>query len=163
MNMEIAIIICNLTYSILICIIYFSKKRVKSLETNLYGNIIIVNIINLVLEILCYFTVIRIDKLLFITELTNRLFLLTIFLWQLLFTLYIYSISFKSRQELSLNFKKKKGIIYIIFWIVVSTLILICPLTYGNKAGIIYSNGPGTKLLYLTLIIHFISWIVCYL
>ncbi len=162
MNMEIATIICNLTYSILICIIYFSKKRVKSLETNLYGNIIIVNIINLVLEILCYFTVIRIDKLLFITELTNRLFLLTIFLWQLLFTLYIYSISFKSRQEMSLDFKKKKGIIYIIFWIVVSTLILICPLTYGNKAGIIYSNGPGTKLLYLTLIIHFISWIVCY-
>lgn len=90
MNMEIATIICNLTYSILICIIYFSKKRVKSLETNLYGNIIVVNIINLVLEILCYFTVIKIDKLLFITELTNRLFLLTVFLWQLLFTLYIY-------------------------------------------------------------------------
>ena len=162
MNMEIATIICNLTYSILICIIYFSKKRVKSLETNLYGNIIVVNIINLVLEILCYFTVIKIDKLLFITELTNRLFLLTVFLWQLLFTLYIYSISFKSRQEMSLDFKKKRGVIYIIFWIVVSTLILICPLTYGNKAGIIYSNGPGTKLLYLTLIIHFISWIVCY-
>ena len=53
MYLGITMIICSLIYSILICFIYFRKKGIDSLEKNLYGNLVIINLINLIMELLC--------------------------------------------------------------------------------------------------------------
>lgn len=156
-----AIIACNLLYSIFIGVIYFNKKRIHNLETDLYGSLIIVNIVNLIMEILCCVTVSNMDKIPFLTELINRVFLIVIFLWQSLFTLYIYSISFK-KQEDKFNLKRKCSMFFVILWFVVISLLLFLPLKYYNQNNIVYSYGVSANLLYVIVLIYLISWVVCY-
>ena len=162
MYLGLATITCNLIYSIFIGIIYFNKKRIHNLETDLYGNIIIVNIINLIMEILCCITVSNLEKIPFLTELINRLFLITIFLWQSLFTLYIYSISFKRKEE-KLNFHRKKGIAFVILWFIIVSLLLFLPLKYYHRNNIVYSYGMSANLLYIIVLFYLVSWIICYI
>ena len=162
MYLGLATITCNLIYSVFIGIIYFKKKRIHNLETDLYGNIIIVNIINLIMEILCCITVSNLEKIPFLTEFINRLFLITIFLWQSLFTLYIYSISFKRKDE-KLNFHRKRGVLFIVLWFSIISLLLFLPLKYYHKNHIVYSYGMSTNLLYLIVLLYLVSWIICYI
>ena len=162
MYLGLATITCNLIYSVFIGIIYFNKKRIHNLETDLYGNIIIVNIINLIMEILCCITVSNLEKIPFLTELINRLFLITIFLWQSLFTLYIYSISFKRKEE-KLNFHRKKGIAFVILWFIIVSLLLFLPLKYYHRNNIVYSYGMSANLLYIIVLFYLVSWIICYI
>lgn len=161
MYLGLAIIACNLLYSIFIGVIYFNKKRIHNLETDLYGSLIIVNIVNLIMEILCCVTVSNMDKIPFLTELINRVFLIVIFLWQSLFTLYIYSISFK-KQEDKFNLKRKCSMFFVILWFVVISLLLFLPLKYYNQNNIVYSYGVSANLLYVIVLIYLISWVVCY-
>ena len=163
MYLGITIIMCSLIYSFLICFIYFRKKRINSLETNLYGNLIIINLINLVMELLCCYTVTNIDKIPFITELINRLFLIIIFFWQSIFTLYIYTISFKNQQDTKLNFHRKIGKIFIIFCIISLSFLMFLPLYYYNQNDIVYSYGPSANLLYFIVLTYFVSWIIFYI
>jgi len=99
MFVGVALILCSLIYSILILGVYFFKKRVNTQETKIYNALLIVNFINLILELLCCYTVYNMDKMPFFTEIINRLFLIVIFYWQTLFTLYNYMISFKTRTN----------------------------------------------------------------
>ena len=85
MYLGVVLIVCSLIYSLLISYIYFSKKRAKIQETKVYDALVGVNIVNLILELLCCYTVYNIDKMPFLTEVINRLFLLVIFYWQTLF------------------------------------------------------------------------------
>ncbi len=163
MYLGITLIVCNLIYSILICAMYFSKKRMNIEETRLYGLLVIVNLVNLVLELLCCYTVANMGKMPFVTELVNRLFLVVIFLWQTLFTLYIYAISFKNGENDKLNFRGKKGILFSIFWFVVLLFLMFLPLYYYNSNNLVYSYGPSPNLLYMVVLVYFLVWMFCYL
>jgi len=120
MHLGIALIIVSLIYSLLVSIVYFSKKRANIQETKVYDVVVIVNIINLIMELLCCYTVYNIDTIPFmITEVINRLFLLTIFYWQTLFTVYIYIISFKKNYNDKLDFNKPIGKFAIVAWFII--------------------------------------------
>ena len=162
MYLGITFIVCNLIYSILICAMYFSKKRVNIEETRIYGFLVILNLMNLVLELLCCYTVVNMEKVPFVTESINRLFLLVIFLWQTLFTLYIYVISFKNDKNDKLNFKGGKGKLFSIFLVVVVLLLMFLPLYYYNSNNFVYSYGPSPNLLYMVVLIYFLAWMFCY-
>ena len=114
------------------------------------------------MEILCCITVSNLEKIPFLTELINRLFLITIFLWQSLFTLYIYSISFKRKEE-KLNFHRKKGIAFVILWFIIVSLLLFLPLKYYHRNNIVYSYGMSANLLYIIVLFYLVSWIICYI
>lgn len=163
MYLGITLIISNLIYSLLICYMYFSKKRMDMEETKLYGNIVVINIVNLIMELLCCYTVVNIEQIPFLTEVINRLFLETIFFWQTLFTLYIYVISFKNIQSDKLNFKSKLGKIFTSFVSVCLILLMVLPLDYHYKNNIVYSYGISANLLYTIVLIYFIFWIYCYI
>ena len=163
MYLGITMIVCSLIYSALICFIYFTKKRVDNLETNLYGNLVIINLINLIMELLCCYTVTNIDRMPFITEIINRLFLIIIFSWQSIFTLYIYTISFKANEDTKLNFRKKLGKIFLLFCVIILSFLMLLPLYYYNENDLVYSYGPSANLLYTVVLVYFVSWIIFYI
>lgn len=164
MYLGIALITCSLIYSLLVLFVYFSKKRANIQETKIYDALVGVNIINLILELLCCYTVYNINNLPFIaTELTNRLFLLIIFYWQTLFTIYIYIISFKKNYNDKLDFNKPIGKIAIVAWIIMIVGLVFLPLEYYNKNGLVYSYGMSANFLYVIVVIYLIIWIVCYI
>jgi len=158
----IAIILCSLIYSVLISVVYYSKKRANSGETKIYDALVIVNVINLIMELLCCYTVYNIDSMSFITEITNRLFLLIIFLWQTLFTVYIYIVSFKKNYNDKLNFNKPIGKFAIFAWIIMILGLTFLPLEYYNENNTVYSYGASANFLYLIVVIYLIAWIIFY-
>jgi len=162
MYLGIALITCSFIYSILIAIVYFAKKRINSQETRIYSTLIVVNIINLIIELLCCYTVYNYDKMPFLTDIVNRLFLYIIFYWQTLFTLYIYVISFKKSYNDNLNFKTKLGKIFLVICFVIMVGLTFLPLEYFNENDIVYSYGDSTNLLYLIVVLYLTAWIVFY-
>ena len=162
MYLGIVIIICSLVYSTLISVVYFSKKRANIQETKIYDSLVVVNIINLITELLCCYTVYNMTSMPFITEVINRLFLLTIFLWQTLFTVYIYIVSFKKNYNDKLDFKKKIGKVAIIAWTIMILGITFLPLEYYNQNNLVYSYGLSANFLYLIVVIYLIAWIIFY-
>lgn len=164
MYLGIALILVSLIYSLLVSIVYFSKKRANIQETKVYDVIVIVNIINLVMELLCCYTVYNIDNLPFmITEVINRIFLLTIFYWQTLFTVYIYIISFKKNYNDKLDFKKPIGKFAVGAWFIMIVGLLFLPLKYYNENGLVYSYGPSATFLYGVVVVYLIAWIIFYI
>jgi len=158
----ITLIVISLIYSLLISIVYYSKKRANSGETKVYDALMIVNIINLIMELLCCYTVYNMDAMPFITEFINRLFLLTIFLWQTLFTVYIYIVSFKRNYNDKLNFHKPIGKFAIFAWIIMILGLTFLPLEYYNQNNIVYSYGKSANFLYAIVVIYLIAWIIFY-
>jgi len=163
MYVGITLILCSLLYSVLILIICFTKKRVNTQETKIYNALVIANFINLILELLCCYTVYNIDKMPQITEFICRTFLVSILTWQSLFTLYNYTISFKIKKTDKLNFKKTIGKVFIITFIIMLLGVLSLPLKYYNQNDTVYSYGPSANFLYVIVVIYFISWIVMYI
>lgn len=162
MYIGIALIACSLIYSILILAVYLSKKRVNTVETKLYNGLLFLNIVNLVVELLCCYTVYNIERMPFVTQIVNRLFLLVILYWQSVFTVYNYTISFKHLNE-KLNFRKKIGKIFIISLLIMIIGLLALPLEFYNENDLVYSYGPSANFLYGIVVVYFISWIIMYI
>ena len=161
MYLGIAAIVCSLIYSIMISFIYFLKKKIKSVETKLYGIINVVNIINMIFELLCCYTVYNMEKMPVLTEVVNRMFLIVIFAWQTIFTLYIFKITFKDSFNIAKD--RSQRLIFIRYVFVVLLFLLLLPLEYYSKNDIVYSYGASTMFLYSIVIIYFISWIMCFI
>jgi len=163
MYLGIALIVVSLIYSLLISIVYYSKKRANIQETRVYDALVTINIINLIMELLCCYTVYNMETMPFINEIICRLFLFTIFLWQTFFTVYIYIVSFKKNPTDKLDFKKKIGKFAIFMWTIMILGLTFLPLEYYNKDKVVYSYGASTNFLYIIVIIYLITWIICYI
>ena len=162
MYLGITLICANLIYSIIIAFMFYYKGRIKITETAIYNSLIIINIVNLILEILCCFTVSNLETLGVITNVINRMFLLSIFLWQSVFTLYNYEITFGVRNK-----NNYKAIIHsktiISIFISICLLLIFLPLKYYNSDGVVYSYGIAASFLYIIVVIYLIMWIAFYL
>ena len=63
--------LCSFFYSLMLTIIYFKRKNVKTIETKIYSSLIITNILNVSLAVMCYFTLLSTDIMPFIHALLS--------------------------------------------------------------------------------------------
>ena len=153
--------VISLFYSIMIIIIYFSKKRLPNEENNVYKYLIICNFLGLIIEIFPATLAIRYLKN-FNPNLTIFIlkFILYYFIvWISLFTYYIYLICITDCiNQVEVREKKLKkikkfltllGILCIIF-------ITFLPL-YVHEVN--YTYGPSANLVYLVSGLLIVSWI----
>ena len=159
MIIGVSVISCSLVYLIILAIIFFKKDKVKNFETNTYGSLLVLNIIGLILELCCCFTVSNMDKLGIINEITNRIYLMYYITFITTFTIYIYYITFNKEYSLKkfLTRENKKsraivGILYIVGYLTV----LLLPLYYHNNNEQVYSYGPAVNVLSLFCVIYMI-------
>lgn len=148
--------IAILIFNILLTCIYFSKKRVDSFETNVYKNLIFVNLLTSIFAICSYFCILKLDTSGVLNFVFSKGLLVLYLAWILLFTLYIFGISnynSKINQELAYKF-------FFFLLICGSLLIFFLPLYYNNTSNIVYSFGPAANVVFYSSGLMILFWII---
>ena len=155
MIIGISVICCSLLYTIMVSIVYFSKKKVNTIENKIYSILISISIIGLLLELGCCYFLYNKDispMYGFLNIFINKIFVTYLLIWELLFTIYIFVISFFNKNVYVEKITKNKGkiISFIsVICIVMIMLVILLPLYYYNDGTYLYSYGPATSLLYI--------------
>lgn len=150
-------------YLIVLIIIYFSKKRINSIENKIFSSLIITNLIGVILDLISTSTALYMKDAIWL-NIVSKFYLVYLITWLLIFTLYVYYISTttkKNKKENKMYYKLKKYIIIIDF--IISTLVLILPLHNYSENGIVYTYGMSANLTYLVAGICILLWIICLL
>ncbi len=156
MQIGISFIVCSLLYLILLSVVYFRKERIKTIENGIYGWLLKLNIVGLIVELICCFTVKNMNKYPIINEIFNRTYLVYFSSFVSLITAYIYVTCKNSQKttEEKLN-KLEKIIMYIIYGTVV-LLSITTPLYYHSQTNKAYSYGPAVEILIIASTIYLI-------
>ena len=129
MNFNLGLTFSGVVYTLLIIIIYFKNKRIKTRENKIYSLLLVSTFLELLLGLFGYFSIINISNIPYVTRIINVLYLISLDSWILFFMLYVVSISF--------DFESKK--IYKIFWFVYLTIVFfisVLPIDYYYKDNI---------------------------
>lgn len=145
--------IFGLFISLLTNIVFFSKKRLKSKETEIYKTMLITSLIDsLILSLIIYLGYINFYTMSLIKLLNKIDFIMCLF-WMLSFYLYIISL------DKTNNFKAIKKISNILN-VVALFLIIITPVLPHNNNGVMYVDGLSSNILYITITIYLILTII---
>ena len=150
--------LCSCFYGFLLSINFFTKKRIKSIETNLYGLLIITNLIGTILGVSCNYTIRNMDVIPIINIITSKALLVYYLTWITLFSIYIFLIG-KSKEKNS-RYIKFVYTIFSILFIIVLLLIIYLPLYFYFKDNIVYSYGPAANLLYILIPLYIFSFVI---
>ena len=161
MIIGLSIILTNLLYLILVAIVYFSKPRIRNVENKVYSYLVLISIFNLVLEVCCCFFVAHRSSYVVINAIVNRVFLLGLLGWLIIFTLYMIYISFFKGTSFYQKHKKEcVGICFFTF-MVLFAFILIAPIYYFSNNVYTYSYGPAADSLLVMGAISIIIDLIC--
>ena len=159
MNVAISFIILSIFYSMFINISSYRKKYVQTIDTKLFYKMITLNLIGLILELLCYFTVS--NNLSFLPQLLNRLYLTYLLIFIALFNLYtiylFYKVNHYKQDEINVFYNKISKISYVSFVFII-IIVLLFPIEFHNINGYIYSTGIGINIIYFIATVFIIFW-----
>ena len=160
-NVNLAFLSLSILYILFLNIIFLKRGHIKTFELDTFGRLITLNLIGIILEFCCIFTI-KYSSNKILIEIVNRLFLLYLLTFVFLFSLYVFSISFNKIQKKN----KKFMLIILIMYLLSVFLIFYLKLDIYNENNIIYSYGPSTNVVYLAstvcIILCFISMIKNY-
>lgn len=151
--------IYSLFYSLLINVVYFSSKRLRSVENKIFEKIMLTNFIGVLLAIGSYFTIKNIDRFELLNTFVSKGYIVYLLTWITLFSVYIFVISIKEGRDKKSEVNKiinLFGILYLVFLII----IIIKPLYYHNSNGAIYSYGPSANVMYVVSGVYITVWII---
>ncbi len=153
MIVVITFIVCSLLYSIMLAFVYYNKQRINSTENKIYSVLVRMNVFGLILELLCTYFVLMNGTSSFNTlmcEICNRAFIIYLLLWEIVFALYIFFVSFGSDSK-AVSFFKRHSRDFKILGVLVSIILIgfaiTLPISYFNDGNYVYSYGPATNLL----------------
>ena len=151
---------CAILFSVLTLILFFGKKHISTVETKIYGFLLIFNFIGLIVELLCTYAAMISKNHEILSDLILKLYLFYNILWVLVLTIYVLYISLK-RETMK---KLKKVILYssFILMILVIVLLFILPidLVIKNNFRIRYTQGPSVELCYALCAIFIIGMFI---
>ena len=78
--------LCALLFSLLLVIIFFTKKHIKTFETKLYGFLILTNFVALNVELLCTYAATIYESNKFLADFILKSYLACILTWAFMFT-----------------------------------------------------------------------------
>lgn len=143
--------ISSLVFLFLLTTIYFSKKRINTLETKIYSFLIVVDIIGVLLDITST-SLALFDKENILLNLISKLYLIYLIVSSLIFVYYTIYISNSNIQNI-----KKRTIVFIILALIFSIITMILPLYNYSENGIVYTYGLSADF---TKIIGMLSYII---
>ena len=133
---------CCLIFTTILLIAYFSKKRIKTSENAIFSGISIITFISLCLEIANYFLIRSgFDEKNLFFIFCSKLILISFYIWGSLFSMYI---------NVSAN-KESTNRLYKYLIPTLSLIILILPISYLKKNGMVIPSGLSVLFLYLVL------------
>ncbi|MGN1357844.1 MAG: hypothetical protein ACI4WU_00605, partial [Bacilli bacterium] len=138
--------VCGLFLSILILIIFYSKQKMKNVETKLFSYLITANFINAILTVIMIYFGYKTPNNTRLFIFLNKIDYLTYIIWISSFFLYIFHISF-NKKPVYIHFNKITKIVYFID-ILLYIIMLFLPINIFND-GYMYSYGPAITTLYI--------------
>lgn len=81
MNFNLGLTFSGMVYILLIIIIYFKRKRIKSKENKIYSLLLISTFVELLLGMVSYILIINIENMAYITRIINVLYLISLDSW----------------------------------------------------------------------------------
>ena len=147
-TVSLAFLTITIFYSIILNILFFGKKHIKTEETKLFGKMVITNFIGIILEILCIVTLCVLGKESIITIVVNKAFLTYFLVILYLFSNYIINTSYligEKKNEKLINILKIITKVILGFSLV---LLLFLKIDLFNENAMTYSYGPAVNLIY---------------
>ena len=145
MNISLAFLFISLIYSIFLNIIFHIKKHISTVETSIFSLLLVLNLIGIFLEISCILTIFKLGTSSIITIICNRLFLLYLISFVILFGFYTYYIILGLNNEKL----KKLGIFGAVLLFVISMIVVfILPFSIYFDGTITYSYGVAINYVY---------------
>lgn len=164
MIISLSVIICMLLFTSMVSIVYFNKKRIQTFENRIYKMLLLGSLFGLIIEISCFASIYFIDLSSIgksIAVIINKLFIIYLLFWEILFTEYISYISFEKNEKIAkINdriFKRN----YLIIGIFV-LMIIFLPIDFYHDNEYIYSYGLSTDLVMFIGLICIIIDIICF-
>lgn len=143
--------ICSLFYNILLMIVFFSKEKMKTIENKIYGYLIVSNFIGVVLAISSFYCILNLEETNIYNIIVTKGLLIYYAVWQILFGIYVFSISCDSKMSIE---KKKKYLnkvvtFYIPLLIAAVIAVIYLPLHNHTEGEVYYTYGMAANVLYL--------------
>ena len=163
MNPYIAYPICSCFYSILLIILFFTKKRIKTTENSIFSFVLIFNFFALIGELLCYIGVDIYNQNRLLSMLILKTYVVLLLIWVLIYNVYNMLITNKNYGKPGFDADKyvSKLIKYTYFFsIVLSIIMYIIPLYMYNDGVNKYTYGPEVYLLTGVMVLLIVIWII---
>lgn len=145
----------SLCYILMLIFVFFSKKRIDSLENKIYKFLLITNGLGLILDILSVYTINYRNEMPITNYFVTKFYLIYLLTWISEFTFYIVTLT---KEESKYYERCKKILLYIYLISVVAIFVL--PLNYFSEGDIIYSYGPSANYLYAISAVLIVTWII---
>ncbi len=153
---SIGLTISGFVFTLLIAIIYFSKKKYHEIENKLYGFLLLWTIFLFLLEFYCVFTMRLRNLHPVLNEILCRLYILGIVVWFIVITMYIIAIN-GSKKSKTISDILKGPLINIYIIVCLGSYIVSCflPLKYtsGIHNELYVIGGQGVLVLYVVSVI----------
>jgi len=149
-------------YMLLLAIVFFSKKRLESIENKILGALIIINSVGLILDISSTYLA-HVDVTNVILNPLCKIYLLYLIIKCLMFTVYVYFVSIVKEDTSLINRKIifRKSLIFIgLLFVIVAIIIFKIPLYNVSENGLIYTHGPAATITYGVVGVCTIIWIL---
>ena len=152
---SIYISITCLVFMILLCIVYFTKKRTKNIDNYIYPRLLIVSIISLIIEIVLYIINFRTKESLYGTffyDFIMRILFLVMIFWVLLFFLYYLIICIRDDSSTDEVIKNRIKLSYILFaaYVIINSML---PMNVNVEGKLKIGAGPAVMMHYLFSIV----------
>ena len=140
---NLVISIMSLINIIIVLIVFYSKKRIKSFETKTYSGILVINAINVFTEIISFLILQKWGHSSNLYLLLMKVILSCYLAWVQLFFLYVLAISKGEKLDI-----KKTTIVAIVIYVIMSITIFISPINYIIKDGLYIPSGIPAMIVY---------------
>lgn len=151
---------CSLAYIILLVFVFFSRKKLNTVENKVYSILILLNLFGVVVDIASIYYGFF-DKTSPMLIILAKIYLTYLVDYMIAITLYFLIIAYAGGStERKTYFYKKVGRWFLIAAIAFSILILSLPLSFNTEGGRLYSYGPGPIATYAISGSFVFSWII---
>ena len=149
-------ILCGLLFSIVLNIIYFTKKHIKTGETKIFSILLVINLISLISELACTYIGFTFPENSLISHIATKMFLLFLMTFLLYMTLYIYVICYVTSKKQNIKYYKLLEILSYILWFICCVGCVILPIVTGKG----YATGPAVNWAYACSTLTLIEWFI---
>ena len=154
--------ITSLIYIVLLSFFYFKKSRLSDVENKIYKNLLISNIVGLVIELCCFYTVANMDSMRFLAIIFTKGLLIYYLFFISIYTTYVFVISYKQEKKtvVKINefYQKTLNICLIVFGLL-TLVISFLPMEYYYDGKYVYSYGQAVEFLQVIFVFVMSIWI----
>ena len=148
--------LCALFCSILMLITFYSKRKLKTLETTLFSFMLVASFIDIVLNcIIIVFGYVNTNYPTLITIL-NKIDFIQLIVWVSCFSYYIFFITFKDNHKQLVDTTAK---VIIVSNIICLVLVLLLPINLHVDGDAMFADGAAVNLLYTACAIYLLGMI----